>query len=101
MFKLNNNAFLMVSNSEIEQELGNFLLEVSKDYAQPIENTGKSLYELEMRTTGAWIQDSFTEMYCDMSSNPDEILRQAWSATNSFIEPKISFEEFCKNHRVK
>lgn len=100
MYRFNNNTFLSVSNKEVEQELGDFLTEVSKNYAKPIENSGKVNKVLEMRNSGSWIQDSFTEMYCDMSKSSEEILKQAWNATNTFIEPKISFQEFCKDHRV-
>ena len=47
------------------------------------------------------IRNYVTEMYVDMSQdNPDIILKQAWEATNTFIEPKISFNEFCKSNRI-
>jgi hypothetical protein len=100
MFRLNNGSFLSVSLGGIESELGEFLDKVSENYAKPVSNSGKVTKVLEMRTTGAWVQDSFTESYCDMSKSSDEILRQAYEATNTFIEPKITFEKFCKSHRV-
>lgn len=106
MYKLRGNAYLSVTGYEgtdVEKELGDCLMEITKDHARPVDNSSTTqTYILEMRTTGPWIRDSFGEMYVDMSqTDPDKILKDAYEATNTFIEPKISFSEFCKSNRVR
>ena len=101
MYRIDKHSFLSVSaSSEMEQELGDFLREVSLSHPDVIENSSGTVRTLEMKTTSGWIQDFCTEIYCDMSQSPDKILRQAYEATSKICTNMPSFSEFCKEHRV-